>query len=318
LGILFWVVFCVSFPFILFYLVKRELPRLFPLQRKFLLSILPFLFATTLFILTYQLMRAYITYAALICLVVVGAGFFPKLSRRLIPWRDVVFAFLLAIALFYPILAGGIPQGPDVWAKPYLARSAAASIATVTEPGWDIGWMLGFDYTIYGAFSPVMSGVFAFVSGDHFLGVRLEMYVAFIFLPPLAYLVGRRVGRNRWSGFVTLVVLVSARMALSYIGISRFWAVALLPALWLALEGWRAGRRGYAPLVTFLLAAALFIHFQVGFMALLLFSGFSLEMLWRRRKGILKSWLVIILGTVALTAIWWQNIVEQSPVLFHT
>lgn len=252
----------------------------------------------------------------LVYLIIVIIGFLPRLPRRLTPWRDVVFAFLLGIALFSPTLAAGIPPGPDVWAKPYLARSAAASIATLTEPGWDIGWMLGFDYTIYGAFSPVMSGLFSLVSGDHFAGVRLEMFTAFVFLPPLAYLVGRRVGRNRWGGFVTLVLLVSARMALGYIGISRFWAVALLPALWLALCGWREGKRGYAPLVTFLLAAAVFIHTQVGAMALLLFGGFSLEMLWRRRKGMFKSWVGMLLGLVALTAIWWQNILEQSPVLY--
>jgi hypothetical protein len=316
LGILFWVVFCASFPFVLFYLIRRELPRLFPLHRNVWFSLLLFIVAIVLFILTHRLARSLICNAALICLVIAIVGFLPRLPRRLIPWRDLLFTFLLGIALFSPILAAGIPLGPDVWAKPYLARSAAASIATVTEPGWDIGWMLGFDYTVYGAFSPVMSGLFALISGDHFAGVRLEMFTAFLFLPPLAYLVGRRVGRNRWGGFVTLIVLVSARMALGYIGISRFWAVALLLALWLALSGWRTGKRGYAPLVAFLLSAAIFVHTQVGLMALLLFSGFSLEMLYRRCKGLFTSWAGIILGMVGLTAIWWYNILESSPVIY--
>jgi len=316
LGILFWVIFCASFPFILFYLIKRELPRLLPLNFRFWLSSLLFVIAASLFIFTYLFARSLISSAALVCLIIAFTGFLPRLPRRLIPWRDILFTFLLAIALFSPILADGIPRGPDTWAKPYLARSAAASIATLTEPGWDIGWMLGFDYTVYGAFSPVMSGIFAFLGGDHFLGVRLEMFTAFLFLPPLAYLVGKRVGRNRWGGFITLVILVSARLALGYIGIARFWAVALLPALWLTLCGWRDGKCGYAPLVAFFLAAAIFIHAQVGAMALLLFSGFSLEMLWRHRKGVFKAWVGIVLVTVGVTAIWWQNILESSPVVF--
>ncbi len=318
MSVIFWALMPPAFLLILLFLVKKELPRIFPLTRNLILAVICFAISIASIVVSFASVNSFtLVYLAIAIAFLASGSLLPQVPRHK-PFRDVLLAFAIGIGFYYTILHDPLPPGGDVWAKPYLARSAAASILSLTEPGWDTGWYYGFDYTLYGAFSPMFSGIISIFTGDVFLATRIEIFLAFVCIPPLAYLVGRRVSGSRLGGFITLIVLAFARMTLGYIGISRFWALTMLLALLLALWRWREGRLAYGASVVILLACCIFTHAQLMLMALIVFSGFSLEMLWRRKRGQFSSWCLICGGVLALSAIWWQNYLQILGVLRTT